>query len=163
MPKSDSLRKEDIRLRVIPRFWEQVAIGVPDACWPWTGKLMKNGYGMGWTGNVGRLAHRMAYALCIGDIPSGDWHVCHKCDNRKCCNPAHLFLGTPADNLADMDSKGRRNAPRGEGHCHRKLTEDDIRRIRSDTRSLRRIGLDYGVTNQAIDSIKKRKRWAHVA
>lgn len=79
-------------------------------CWPWRGQLGGGGYGrVHWLGHSLR-AHRKAYELLVGPIPSG-LHVCHSCDNPPCCNPAHLWLGTDADNLADMRAKGRRRYP----------------------------------------------------
>jgi hypothetical protein len=74
---------------------------VDSGCWEWTGYLKK---GYGWTG--AGLAHRKAYALAFGAIPAG-MLVCHRCDNPRCCNPAHLWLGTNGDNIRDMARKGR--------------------------------------------------------
>ena len=86
------------------RFTEKVIFG--RGCWLWAGAVMWKGYGaIGYFRKVLR-AHRVAYELCVGPIPSGA-HVLHRCDNRLCVRPNHLYLGTPRDNALDMSRKGR--------------------------------------------------------
>lgn len=91
------------------RVWARVSRGAPDACWLWTGPVHLDGYGGlkvgGRRGSTYR-AHRLVYELVHGPIPDG-LYVLHSCDTRLCCNPAHLRVGTAAENTADMARRGR--------------------------------------------------------
>ena len=103
-------------------------------------------------GDEGKKAypHRLSYELRFGRIPDG-LQVCHTCDVRHCVNPAHMFLGTTADNLADMRAKGRQE--HGERHHWSKLTDaqvSDARAAFSAGESKRDIAARYGVTRGCI-------------
>lgn len=103
------------------RFERQVMRGLPSGCWLWTGSLTANGYGqIGRDGGGGvTYAHRASYEMHIGPIPDG-LHVRHRCDNPPCVNPMHLELGTHADNMRDMASRGRAsNQNATKTHCRR--------------------------------------------
>lgn len=126
-------------------------------CIEWSGKLMPNGYGYFYKKGVpGTLyAHREAYKEHYGEIPPG-MLVCHKCDNRKCVNHEHLFLGTHADNTHDMLAKGRHvaNNPTGSRHQRSVLTPEQVRAIRLDGRSKSSIATAYGVSRSVIGAVK---------
>jgi hypothetical protein len=146
--------------------------GGPDACWPWMASTRDRGYGQfSVGGREGAIppTHRLAFVLATGQVPADDVCVLHRCDNPPCCNPAHLFLGTRADNAHDRDSKGRGTAPpvtQGEQHYDARLTETDVRAIREATargESQTWIAKRFGVSATAIRKIDKRQTWRHVA
>ena len=143
----------------VARFWSKVdRSGGPDACWPWKAALRSTGYGIFSVARFdNRSAHRIAHMLSGGTIPEGLF-VCHHCDNRLCCNPAHLIAASAKWNSHDAKRKGRlatgqrqgaythpERHPRGERHGSRtkpervargersgtsRLTENDVRAIR---------------------------------
>ena len=99
--------KTDISIR----FWARVKKNEPGKCWPWDAPRSQDGnYGTMYVDGKHRMAHRIAWALTKGPIPSG-LDVLHHCDNPPCCNPDHLFVGTRSDNMQDMVRKGRHKSP----------------------------------------------------
>lgn len=156
------------------RFWSKVdKSGGPDACWPWLAyKVGKYGR-MTTTKGHTEYAHRLAYMLERGEIPDG-LCVCHHCDNPPCCNPAHFFLGTNADNTADMIAKGRHahgprankeNAVRGVSHYRAKLTDErvlSIRAMHASGQSQRAIGKAMSVDRRTVQRVLRGENWRHV-
>lgn len=133
------------------RFWDKV--DKSGDCWEWTSAL-NNGYGVFSIKNVRQYAHRYSMILDGCDIPSG-MHVLHTCDNRKCVNPDHLFLGSNSDNIEDRTIKGRGG---------RKLCKEDIPRIRDMLRmgvAQTAIAEWFWVTHRVIGRIKNGEIWAH--
>jgi hypothetical protein len=138
-------------------------------CWPWPGSLNpKTGYGQlsDWRNGKRRLltAHRVARAAFGGGVPAG-LSVLHRCDNRACFNPEHLFLGSQSDNMRDMMEKGRadhtRNV-RGVDHYAAKLSGADVVAIRQDVRPLPEIAASYGMSVSAVHAAKRRRTWKHI-
>lgn len=149
------------------RFWRSFVLA-ETGCWIWQGRGRgSNGYGALSVDGKPMPAHRFIWTLFNGPIPKG-MMVCHKCDTPKCVNPHHLFLGTATDNVRDCIDKGRfksggaMNPPRGTAHPLSKLTDEDVREIRSDDRNNSAIGRHYGVSKTLIGYIKQRKAWRHV-
>jgi hypothetical protein len=128
-------------------------------CWLWTGAIHRTGYGAFRLAGRQEQAHRAAWILLVGEIPD-DLCVCHSCDVRHCVNPAHLFLGTHADNMADRNIK-RRQA-RGSGHGRAKLTEANVRDIRLSEESTTALALRYGVSHAAVWWVRRGDHWKDV-
>ena len=128
-------------------------------CWLFAGGLVRGGYGQVRLGAKKILAHRAAWELVNGPIPAG-LLVCHNCDTPACVNPAHLFLGTPRENMADKIAKGRQRNVTGEAHGRAKLTEQMVQSIISDSRTQREIAKAFGIGQAQVSRIKTGSRWA---
>lgn len=174
------------------RFWKTVEVRDPDTCWPWLGSMCRDGYGflvvhVGESESYGtRKPHRIAWELANGRIetPGGmrPLSVCHRCDNKRCCNPAHLFLGTNSDNAHDMWVKGRarpgraigtlntafkhpEKVLRGEKHGSAKITEAQVREIKeayANGTSQTALSQIYGLHQAHISRIVRGACWTHL-
>jgi len=147
---------------LIQHFWARVdQSGGPDACWPWTASLKKNGYGQVWIDGKPAYAHRFSWELAHGPVPNG-LKVLHSCDNPPCVNQAHLFLGTSLVNSADMVSKGRQ--ARGEQNGMARLGEREvieIRTLREAGYFLREIAERMGVSIPTVHQVLTGRTWSH--
>lgn len=130
-----------------------------NGCWEWIGHISTVGYGQIKDRYKTRMAHRVSWELHRGEIPSG-LCVCHHCDNRKCVNPDHLFLGTNAENTRDAVSKGRHAF--GERQSKAKLTWEIVNSIRSSTEDARVIAKRLGVAFSTIYRVRSGFNWKRV-
>ncbi len=138
-------------------------------CWNWISATVSKGYGVLSVNGKMQYVHRLVWEREHGPIPNG-MQVCHSCDNPRCCNPEHLFLGTRSDNMLDMVNKGRdrnfRTMPlrrKGEDHPQAKLTWAIVREIRdkhaSGNYTYRKLAEEYRLGTGYISDILRRRRW----
>jgi hypothetical protein len=152
----------------LARFWDKT-IQMPNGCIKWGGASNNRGIrGVGYglfkipktRKNI--TAHRLAYILANGEIPEGQW-VLHKCDNPKCVNADHLFLGTAADNVADMDSKGRRVNADNSGTKNGRATLDEqkikMMRLMYPVFSLSRLSKVFDIGKTQAHRIVTNQQW----
>lgn len=148
--------------REIETFNAKVKVGSDADCWLWAGAKQRAGYGH-FRNQSGKTitASRFAYELAYGCIAAG-LHVLHRCDNRACVNPSHLFLGTHNENMADMAIKGR--TTRGEKNHSAKLTADQVLEIRSLRGVVRQkdVAAKFGLNITYVSHIWTRQSWKHI-
>ena len=155
------------------RLWRKIDKRGPDECWPWTARHQIRGYGILGRGRRGEgfvLAHRAVWELTNGPIPESDAPprglvVMHICDNRGCCNPAHLRLGTQKENVQDMDNKGRRKVSVrwGNDHPGATITEDQARAIKADTKDgPKKTAERHAVPTYIVKNIRYGKSWSWI-
>lgn len=161
--RSKLLTRDDFTEADAARFWSKVNRHGGDGgrCWEWTGGRTWLGYGQFNFDRRSAVAHRCALALAIGVVPAG-LAVRHACDNRVCCNPIHLQLGSTADNVRDMDSRGRRVTVEGEGSGTSKLTVEAVnamRRLARQGATYVELGREYGVGDATAQRAVTGRSW----
>lgn len=154
------------------RILNAITVNAKTGCWEWQLSTSRsNGYGSLKRNGVTTAAHRASYEAFVGEIPKGLF-VCHKCDNRRCVNPDHLYAGTQSDNMQDRFKRGRANLPKGSNHVASKLTEKDAVLIRAFTKRhppARKRGYSvcgflarwFGVSVSTISAVHTNLRWRH--
>lgn len=152
------------------RDWREVLHAKTDRraaneCWPWLGRKAASGYGVLDQNGKSKRAHRLAWELINGEVPP-NMEVCHRCDHPWCVNPAHLWIGTHKDNMADASHKGRSSSMPGESNPSARLTEKEVAEIRAIYRpnvvTQAALGRKYGVSESAIWLIIHNQSWPTV-
>lgn len=146
--------------KYLARFLDRISPEPNSGCWLWSGAVDSYEYGQLWTGQRLELVHRLAYAHYVGPIPPGHV-VCHKCDNRACVNPEHLFTGSQVENIRDCVRKRRHI--HGVKHPRAKLTENSVRDILASSETHAALARLYKVQPATIFQIRSGKSWRHVA
>lgn len=134
------------------RLAENMKVSRISGCWEWTGETNEFGYGRMNVSGKKKVVHRIAYAEFVEEVPK-EMFLCHKCDNPKCFNPFHLFVGNQKDNMEDMRRKGR---------AGKKLTADDVKKILRSSDIDAQLARDFKVNQATIHAIKNGHTWKHI-
>lgn len=147
------------------RFWPKVKKS--EGCWEWQASLDTAGYGNFGVRQVSgkylmQRAHRVAWELVRGAPLTSDQYLCHRCDNPRCVNPDHLFVGDAKANAQDCVSKGRLGPRGGEDNPRAKLTETEVAEIRKSALPLSALAARFGVGKSTVHAARKRVSWGHL-
>jgi predicted XRE-type DNA-binding protein len=147
------------------RFWSGVDIRSDDECWNWIRSIGSAGSGVFTIRRKNISAYKMAWELTYGDVPEGKI-LCHICDNRKCCNPNHLYVGTHKENAEDRKNRGRNGDQRGEKSKHNKLSEGQvieiIKLLKYTDLSQYKIADMFDISRSTVLAIHMNENWKHV-
>ena len=141
------------------QFEDHISPEPNSGCWLWDGKGKADGYCQINISQRAQYIHRFAYERYCGPIPPGMF-VCHTCDVRCCVNPDHLFLGSHADNMADMERKGRQS--KGIKVHTARLTPKQVLEIRHSAKATREVARQYGVAQSTVMDILRQRSWKHL-
>ena len=144
--------------RASDRFWSKVQRSRKSECWLWLAGADKYGRGYFAINNVMFIAPRVAYFLATGCDPL-QLNVNHSCDTPRCCNPSHLWTGTQADGIHDMDAKRRRCCRKGQHNHNARLTRSNVKQIRASSESCVSLAARYGVSPVTISHIRTGRTW----
>ena len=159
---TEAIQCLEVNDRRLAQMMNRIEPDMNSGCWLWSGYIARDGYGRLKTGGKVTRVHRLSWALHNGPVPDG-FFICHRCDTPACANPAHLFLGTTEDNMADMRAKGRQ--ARGEKNGRSKLSTEDVRTIRQlcfDGARQYDVSQQFGIDQSMVSLIAQRRKWAHV-
>lgn len=142
-------------------FISKIRVDEQTGCWVWTGAKSKQGYGQYFWNGKTTLAHRAAFAMLKGYMPSPGQKVCHGCDNPSCVKPTHLFLGTQLENVRDMVAKGRGRwlGLKGQDNPRAKLTEAQVKEVLGSPAKGRDLAKRFGVAETTISAIRRGVNW----
>ena len=162
---NDKYKSKDIK-----RFISKIKINKDTECWEWIGSLLKSGgYGQLMCCEnyklINHRTHRMSYEIYYGKLITKEMFVCHKCDNHKCVNPDHLFLGTHQDNMNDMVNKGRQSPGLIENNGNAKLTWIKVREIRTlynEGYTCKKIASITNTSIRCVNNIVNNKSWVDI-
>jgi len=147
---------------VMERIFDNLKRNPKTFCWEWLKCSTARGYGQININGKSCLVHRIIYKYIYGNIPSDKPCILHRCDNPKCCNPTHLYAGTPQNNMDDKVKRNRSIHAMGEKHYKAKLTEKQVLEIRASKEPYLVLVKRFNVGKATISKIKNRKTWKHI-
>ncbi len=150
-----------LREEYMDRICSKIIVNKTNHCWEWHGSLCRQ-YGCLYCFSKQYRAHRFFYMLYVNNFIPDDKYILHKCDNPKCCNPQHLFLGTQHDNISDMYNKHRQPDVKGINNGRSILTEKDALDIRQSVYKYSELAKQYHVSKSTIQRIKSYETWRHI-
>ena len=164
------MQKQNHGMTTAQRFMQWFVKDEHTGCWNWTGGTIgKTGYGQFRIGSKNFVASRASWIIFKGEIPKNDssyktLFVCHKCDNPRCVNPDHLFLGDHQANVEDKMQKKRHRygISVGESHGNSKLDEAKVRYIRSSSKTQQELASEFNMSQASIWAVIARKTWKHI-
>lgn len=153
----------------LERFWSKVDRSSKRGCWEWRGRRFRDGYGefaFHCDGKQRRVvAHRWSWEQANGRVAPRGLYVCHRCDNRACVRPDHLFLGTPQDNELDKHAKGRAPPSKGSANNRSVLTDGEaaeLQRLAAGGQTYVELSRRFGLHPATVRRIARGESWSHL-